>query len=87
MVMPQVIIPPPSVASIFQGGDEDLTSSCPTSQEPVVSVPSLFQTAGANLPLGGLPQPNPPRHHLPVWQDNRVLQGIQDPRVKEEEEE
>ena len=60
MVMPQVIIPPPSVASIFQGGDEDLTSSCPTSQEPVVSVPSLFQTAGANLPLGGLPQATPP---------------------------
>ena len=60
MVMPQVIIPPPSVASIFQGGDEELTSSGPTSQEPVVSVPSLFQTAGANLPLGGLPQPNPP---------------------------
>ena len=36
VVMPQVTIPPPSVASIFQGGDEDLTSSCPTSQEPVV---------------------------------------------------
>ena len=60
VVMPQVTIPPPTVASIFQGGDEDLTSSCPTSQEPVVSVPSLFQTAGANLPLGGLPQVTPP---------------------------
>ena len=60
MVMPQVIIPPPSVASIFQGVDEELTSSVPTSQEPVLSVPSLFQTAGANLPLGGSPQPNPP---------------------------
>ena len=60
MVMPQVIIPPPSVASMFQGVDEDLTSSCPTSQEPVLSVPSLFQTAGANLPLGGMPRPIPP---------------------------
>ena len=57
VVMPQVTIPPPTVASIFQGGDEDLTSSCPTSQEPVVSVPFLFQTAGANLPLGGSPHP------------------------------
>ena len=60
MVVPQVTIPPPSVASIFQGRDEELTSSCPTSQEPVVSVPSLFQTAGANLPLGGVLQSNPP---------------------------
>ena len=60
VVMPQVTIPPPTVASIFQGRDEELTSSCPTSQEPVVSVPSLFQTAGANLPLGGLPQVTPP---------------------------
>ena len=32
-------------------------TSCVTQ---LVSVPSLFQTAGANLPLGGLPQPNPP---------------------------
>ena len=60
MVMPQVTIPPPTVAALFQGRDEELTSSCPTSQEPVVSVPSLFQTAGANLPLGGTPQVNPP---------------------------
>ena len=60
VVMPQVTIPPPTVAAIFQGGDEDLTSSCPTSQEPAVSVPFLFQTAGANLPLGGSPQATPP---------------------------
>ena len=60
VVMPQVTIPPPTVAAIFQGRDEDLTSSCPTSQEPVVSVPFLFQTAGANLPLGGSPQATPP---------------------------
>ena len=60
VVVPQVIIPPPTVASLFQGRDEELTSSCPTSQEPVVSVPSLFQTAGANLPLGGSPQATPP---------------------------
>ena len=60
MVMPQVTIPPPTVAALFQGRDEELTSSCSTSQEPVVSVPSLFQTAGANLPLGGTPQVTPP---------------------------
>ena len=60
VVMPQVTIPPPTVAAIFQGGDEDLTSSCPTSQEPAVSVPYLFQMAGANLPLGGSPQATPP---------------------------
>ena len=54
-------IPPPTVASIFQGGVEDLSSSCPTSQEPAVSVPYLFQTAGANLPLGGSPQASPPQ--------------------------
>ena len=53
VVMPKVTIPQPTVASMFQGGDEDLTSSCPTSQEPALSVPYLFQTAGANLPLGG----------------------------------
>ena len=64
LVMPQVTIPPPTVASIFQGGDEDLTSSCPTSQEPAVSVPSLFQNAGANLPLGGSPQATPPQSNL-----------------------
>ena len=60
MVMPKVTIPPPTVASMVQGGDEDLTSSCPTSQEPALSVPYLFQTAGANLPLGGSPQATPP---------------------------
>ena len=58
VVMPQVTIPPPSVASMFQGGVEDLSSSCPTSQEPAVSVPFLFH-AGANLPLGGYK----PLHH------------------------
>ena len=63
MVMPQVTIPPPTVASMFQGGDEDLTSSCPTSQEPALSVPYLFQTAGANLPLGGSPQATPPHSY------------------------
>ena len=64
MIMPQVTIPPPSVASIFQGGVEDLSSSCPTSQEPAVSVPFLLQTAGANLPLGGSPQATPPQSNI-----------------------
>ena len=64
MVMPQVTIPPPTVASMFQGGVEDLSSSCPTSQEPAVSVPFLFQTAGANLPLGGSPQATPPQSNI-----------------------
>ena len=66
MVMPQVVIPPPTVASIFQGGVEDLSSSCPTSQEPAVSVPFLFQNAGANLPLGGSPQATPPQSNIAI---------------------
>ena len=49
MVTPKVTIPRPTVASLFQGGAEDLSSSCPTSQEPAQSVPQMFQAAGAAL--------------------------------------
>ena len=61
VVVPEVIIPRPTVASLFQGGVEELSSSCPTSQEPVQSVPYLFQTAGTTLSVGGWPQAPPPR--------------------------
>ena len=61
VVSPVVTIPKPTVASIFQGGAEDLSSSCPTSQEPVQSVPQIFQAAGAALSMGGSVQTTPPR--------------------------
>ena len=61
MVTPEVTIPRPTMASIVQAGPEDLSSSCPTSQEPIQSVPHLFQMAGATLPMGGSPQAIPPR--------------------------
>ena len=60
VVVPEVTIPRPTMAAIFQAGAEDLSSSCPTSQEPAPSVPYLFQMAGATLPMGGSPQPIPP---------------------------
>ena len=50
-----------TMASIFQAGPEDRSSSCPTSQEPVQSVPHLFQMAGAALSMIGSPQAIPPR--------------------------
>ena len=53
VVTPAVTIPRPTVASIFQGGAEDLSSSCPTSQEPVQTVSQIFQSAGAALSMGG----------------------------------
>ena len=53
LVSPEVTIPRPTVASIFQSGAEDLSSSCPTSQEPAQPVPQLFQAAGAALAMGG----------------------------------
>ena len=43
MVMPEVTIPRPTVASIFQSGAEDLSSSCPTSQEPVQTKGKLLR--------------------------------------------
>ena len=61
VVTPEVTIPRPTMAAIFQAGAEDLSSSCPTSQEPIQSVPHLFQMAGATLPMGGSPQTIPPR--------------------------
>ena len=60
VVVPEVTIPKPTMAAIFQAGAEDLSSSCPTSQEPTQSVPHLFQMAGATLPMGGPPQAIPP---------------------------
>ena len=53
MVTPEVTIPRPTVASIFQSGAEDLSSSCPTSQKPAQPVPQIFQAAGAALSMGG----------------------------------
>ena len=61
VVTPEVTIPRPTVASIFQGGAEDLSSSCPTSQEPVQTVPQIFQAAGAALSMGGSMQATPLR--------------------------
>ena len=55
VVTPPVTIPRPTVASIFQGGADDLSSSCPTSQEPAQTVPQIFQAAGAALSMGGVP--------------------------------
>ena len=60
VVTPPVTIPRPTVASIFQGGAEDLSSSCPTPQEPAQTVPQIFQSAGAALHTGGL-APNTPQ--------------------------
>ena len=60
-VLPPVTIPRPTVASIFLGGAEDLSSSCPTSQEPVQTVPQLFQSAGAALHASGSVYPSPQR--------------------------
>ena len=82
VVMPKVTIPPPTVASIFQAGAEDLTSSCPTSQEPAQPVPQLFQAAGEALSIGGSIQATPPRG---IAMD-QTLQGIQDHKVREEGE-
>ena len=47
-VRPPVVVPKPTVASLFTGGPDELSSSCPTSQEPSqpMSVPQLFQAAG-----------------------------------------
>ena len=61
MVTPEVTIPKPTMAAIFQAGAEDLSSSCPTSQEPAQSVSQIFQTAGAALPIGVPIQATPPR--------------------------
>ena len=83
VVMPQVTIPPPTVAAIFPGGDEDLTSSCPTSQEPAVSVPYLFQMAGAKIYLWV--DRHKLLHHLALLRVSRVCQEIQDRRVREGE--
>ena len=60
-VTPAVTIPKPTVASIFLGGAEDLSSSCPTSQEPAQTVPQIFQSAGAALHMGGSAQATPQR--------------------------
>ena len=61
MVTPPVTIPKPTVASIFLSGAEDLSSSCPTSQEPAQTVPQIFQSAGAALTTSGSAQATPQR--------------------------
>ena len=61
MVMPPVTIPRPTVASIFLSGAEDLSSSCPTSQEPAQTVPQVFQSAGAALSTSGSAHTTPQR--------------------------
>ena len=84
VVTPPVTIPRPTVASIFQGGAEDLSSSCPTSQEPAQTVPQIFQSAGALQPMGG-----PAQVYSTTWdrvQVSRILQGIHDRKVSEEGE-
>ena len=50
------------MASLFLGGADDLSSSCPTSQEPThtVSVPQVFQTAEAALQFSGSMYPSHP---------------------------
>ena len=61
VVTPPVTIPRPTVASIFQGGAKDLSSACPTSQEPAQTVSQIFQSAGAALSTGGPVQSTPLR--------------------------
>ena len=60
-VLPPVTIPKPTVASLFLGGAEDLSSSCPTSQEPAQTVPQMFQSAGAALSTSGSAYTTPQR--------------------------
>ena len=40
-------------------GAEDLSSSCPTSQEPAQTVPQIFQSAGAAIASRGTAQATP----------------------------
>ena len=47
------------MASLLLGGPEDLSSSCPTSQEPAQTVPQMFQSSGAALQAGGSAYPSP----------------------------
>ena len=79
VVTPEVTIPRPTMAAIFQAGAEDLSSSCPTSQEPTQSVPHLFQMGQHCLWVGR----HKLFHHVVTPLISRALQGIQDHKVKE----
>ena len=59
-VQPPITIPRPTVASLFTGGADELSSSCPTAQEPShpVTIPQVFQTAGAAMQLSGSMYPS-----------------------------
>ena len=80
VVTPAVTTPKPTVASIFQGGAEDLSSSCPTSQEPVQTVPQIFQAAGAAL---SSIQGDPPRDPRSQSEHRRRV-SIQTPPIQDE---
>ena len=73
-VQPAVTIPRPTVASLFVGGADDLSSSCPTSQEPsqAMTVPQVFQELHCNSADVCIPHIH---IHIDQFQDNQILRG------------